>query len=135
MKAKVILQIDDDEDDCELFLEALKSFPEAGYAAEYHAMYDAEQALATLEAGRILPDIIFLDLNMPRMNGREFLTAIKTKEALKDIPVLIFSTSEAREMMLQTEGLGATGYITKPNDIKVLQKTIRESISAYAAAG
>lgn len=131
MKARVIMQIDDDADDCELFLEALQSVSEA----EYHAVYDAAKALAILEEGRILPDIIFLDLNMPRMNGREFLTAIKAKEALKDIPVLIFSTSEMREMMLQTEGLGASGYITKPNDLKVLRETIRESISSYAVAG
>lgn len=130
MKARVIVQIDDDEDDCELFCEVLKSVSDA----QYHAFYDAAEALRCLGNGQVIPDIIFLDLNMPRMNGREFLSAMRSKENLTHIPVIIFSTSDRNDMLRETIGLTVSGYVTKPNDLKVLQDTIRQQIDALEQA-
>jgi len=122
MKYKNILQIDDDSEDCDLFFEALQTVS----SAKYLAIHNAIDALIKLEAGTIIPDIIFLDLNMPKMNGAEFLYEIRKREILKYVPVIIFSTSPVSEMMLQTKDLGASDYITKPNsynDLKTLLQT------------
>jgi len=64
------------------------------------------------------PDLILLDLNMPRMDGRECLAAIKQDAALCDIPVVILTTSEVERDVVAAYNLGAAGYITKPVDIK-----------------
>jgi len=61
-----------------------------------------------------LPDILLLDLNMPKMNGFEFLTKIKNTEALKDVKVFILTTSEDREDKITARSLGISGFITKP---------------------
>lgn len=120
-KKKIILQIDDDADDCELFSEALQEVSDA----KYHAVYDAAVALTLLKEGSIVPDLIFLDLNMPRMNGQEFLVQLKADPALKNIPVIIFSTSNVQEMKRLTHGLGASDYISKPNDFHALKEMLR----------
>ena len=64
------------------------------------------------------PDLILLDLNMPRMNGDEFLAAIKAEEALCDIPVVVLTTSEVERDVQASYKHGASGYITKPVDIE-----------------
>ncbi len=120
-KEKIILQIDDDADDCELFSEALQEVSNA----KYHAVYDAAVALTLLRERTIVPDFIFLDLNMPRMNGQEFLLEIKAEPALKDIPVIVFSTSNVQEMKKLTQGLGASDYISKPNDFHAFKEMLR----------
>jgi len=60
------------------------------------------------------PDIILLDLNMPKMNGFEFLGIIRSKEELKDVKIFILTTSEEREDKVTANGLGVSGFITKP---------------------
>jgi CheY-like chemotaxis protein len=72
-----ILQIDDDCDDCELFMEALEEIS----SAQYTAIYDPVEALRKLMESEITPDVIFLDLNMPIMSGIEFLTEIKSRKS------------------------------------------------------
>lgn len=64
------------------------------------------------------PDLILLDLNMPRMNGREFLAAAKADDQLKGIPVVVLTTSEMHKDVVASYQLGASGYITKPVDIE-----------------
>jgi len=113
MKYKNILLIDDDEDDCEIFLVAIeKSFGPGNYTTINHAV----KALQQLEDQEISPDLIFLDLNMPIMNGIQFLTEIKKREHLSHIPVIIFSTSSQAELINQTKALGAHDFVTKPSD-------------------
>jgi len=113
MKYKNILLIDDDEDDCEIFLVAIeKSFGPGNYNTINHAV----KALQQLDENQINPDLIFLDLNMPIMNGIQFLTEIKKREHLSHIPVIIFSTSSQAELINQTKALGAYDFITKPSD-------------------
>ena len=72
-----------------------------------------------------LPDLILLDLNMPRKDGREALTEIKTDPKLRRIPVVILTTSQAEEDILRSYDLGANAYITKPVTFQGLAETIR----------
>ncbi len=113
MKYKEILLIDDDEDDCEFFLEAIeKSLGPGNYNTISHPLKAIEQ----LKENHINPDLIFLDLNMPIMNGIQFLTEIKKLENLSNIPIIILTTSSHPELIKQTKALGAHDFITKPND-------------------
>jgi len=72
------------------------------------------------------PDLILLDLNMPRMNGREFLAEIKAEEALCDIPVVVLTTSEVERDVEASFKNGASGYITKPVDIEQFAAAIAQ---------
>lgn len=124
IKEKIIMHIDDDMEDCELFNEALQEVSDAKYVG----IYDAAEALILLKRGSIYPDLIFLDLNMPRMNGREFLIEMKADDTLKNIPVIIFSTSNVHEMIRLTIGLGVSDYITKPNDYSAYKEMLLAKI-------
>lgn len=122
MKYKNILQIDDDYDDCSIFLEALKEVS----AAAYTAINNPVHALQQLINNEIRPDLIFLDINMPFMNGMEVLTEIKKRDRIKNIPIIIFSTSISLEAKHKIEDLGAMDYYTKPNDFLVLKNLLKK---------
>ncbi|MBF4465139.1 response regulator [Flavobacterium sp. LC2016-12] len=117
-----ILQIDDDSDDCELFMEALESVS----VATYTAIYDPVEALRKLIQREISPDVIFLDLNMPLMSGLEFLTEIKKEEGLKEIPIIIFSTSQLDDIIREAIAHGADDFISKPNNFNDLKKILSQ---------
>lgn len=70
------------------------------------------------KAPAVTPDLILLDLNMPRMDGREVLDAVKRDQRLKTIPVVVLTTSEAEQDVLRSYQLGANAYITKPVDLE-----------------
>lgn len=123
---KNILQIDDDCDDCELFMEALEEVSSANYTA----IYDPVEALTKLKKHEIEPDVIFLDLNMPVMSGIEFLTEIKKQDNLKEIPVIIFSTSQLDHIINEAKDFGAQDFISKPNNFNDL----KEILSRYSLA-
>ena len=116
--------IDDDEDDQEIFLTAMKELPIKAFCA---AESRAEIALGKLRSRQITADLIFLDLNMPIMNGQEFLREIKKNEELKQIPVIVFSTSSHSDTIRETKELGAQDFITKPEKFDRLV-TILQSI-------
>ena len=75
---------------------------------------NGEEALDILKNKAIIPDIIVLDLNMPRLNGIEFLTILKNDEVLKYIPSIILSTSANHKDMMECYKIGIAGYILKP---------------------
>jgi CheY-like chemotaxis protein len=112
MGYKKILLIDDDEEDQEIFLTAVAHVSDS---VSCIALNDAKVALQKLTAKEIIPDVIFLDLNMPVMNGQQFLVEIKKKPELKNIPVIIFSTSSHKPTIELTAVLGAHSFITKPS--------------------
>lgn len=116
-----ILLIDDDEEDQEIFLSALREITDGTSCDAYS---DATIALDKLRSGQLTPDVIFLDLNMPIMNGQQFLKEIKKNDQLKDIPVIIFSTSSHEGTIALTRELGAHAFITKPSDFNSLIKTL-----------
>lgn len=120
MKYKNILQIDDDYDDCNFFLEALEEVS----AAAYTAIHNPVQAIQKLVNNEIHPDLIVLDINMPIMNGLEVLHEIKRKEIIKNIPVIIFSTSIPPEVKNKMKDLGIIDYFIKPSDFNVLKKIL-----------
>lgn len=75
---------------------------------------NGEEALDILKVKEIIPDIIVLDLNMPKLNGIEFLTILKNDDVLKYIPSIILSTSSNHKDMLECYKLGIAGYVLKP---------------------
>ncbi|MEL1242747.1 response regulator [Flavobacterium sp. DGU11] len=111
MQYRNILLIDDDDDDQEIFLTAME---EVSGLATCTAVSDGATALRKLVAKELHPDVIFLDLNMPLMSGQQFLTEIKKNTDLKNIPVIIFSTSSNPETIKEASRLGAQSFITKP---------------------
>jgi CheY-like chemotaxis protein len=84
------------------------------------------EALSLLKDPSITPDYIFLDLNMPRMDGKECLKEIRKRNHLKEIPVIIFTTSAAEKDKDEAKRLGATSFITKPPLIDTLAQKLLE---------
>ncbi|MBL7782249.1 MAG: response regulator [Saprospiraceae bacterium] len=113
---------DDDPDDTLLFEEIVGDCP---LPIRLGTAPDGKEALAILRKmeGQ-LPDILFLDLNMPRMDGKECLREIRSDNRLANIPVVIYTTSSHQRDIDETIALGANGFITKPSDMSDLEKII-----------
>ena len=123
-----ILIADDDADDRFLLQTA---FDENGFNDELHFVENGIELLNFLYAiiignGSIkkMPHFILLDLNMPKKDGRDVLKEVKTNPALRNIPVIIFSTTNNEYEMKRCYELGANSYITKPNSFENLIKTV-----------
>ena len=127
-KQKKIVLIDDDEDEWFLFREALRRIDDS---LTHDYFQDAIDALRFLSDGDedALPDFIFLDLNMPRMNGKECLLELKSKKELASIPVIILSTSDNESDISHAKSLGASYFVTKPNRLRLLEAAIHFIIS------
>jgi CheY-like chemotaxis protein len=120
-----ILLIEDSAADVRLTVEALK---EARVANRLHVARDGVEAIRMLtEPGTTTPrpDLILLDLNLPRKDGREVLKEIRRDDALRHIPVVILSTSQAEQDILHTYRLGANAFITKPVEIDQFFEVVR----------
>lgn len=126
MKQLRILLADDDQDDCELFKEALDSFH---FPVALSTVSNGEQLLHELEKKKRLPHILFLDLNMPRKNGFDCLEEIKSNEKLKSIPVIIFSTSFDHDIVNMLYQKGAQCYIQKPSKYSKFKKAIHQGLT------
>ena len=114
--------VDDDEDDRDFFCEAVK---EINIETECIVAINGEDALHILKNGLLdLPDYIFLDLNMPRMNGINCLTELKKDVQLKDIPVVIYSTTSYEKETNEVLHLGAFAFIVKPTSLQKLMQEI-----------
>jgi CheY-like chemotaxis protein len=129
LKPVHILLADDDEDDRFLTREAFRlHFP----ASRMSFVEDGEELMDFLthsgpytDTNHALPDLILLDLNMPRRDGREALRQIKTSEAMRHIPVLILTTSDADEDVERSYYNGANSFITKPTSFQRLSDVCR----------
>ncbi|GAA0880823.1 response regulator [Algoriphagus jejuensis] len=121
-KATHILLVDDDEDDRVLFREALSELP---HPTKYDEAVDGADALAILQrVKKSLPDFIFLDLNMPKMNGKTLLMAMKNDAELKEIPVIVLTTSTEDNDRQESLQLGAFSFVTKPPTFGDLRRII-----------
>ncbi|MFP9098391.1 response regulator [Flavobacterium sp. RHBU_24] len=121
-----IMLADDDEDDRLFFKEA---FEEVKIRYDISTFNDGEQLMHYLnDAGNPLPDIIFLDLNMPRKSGMECLKEIRRDDRLKRISVAIYSTSSSEQDIEDTFVAGANVYIKKPNDFNMLKKVLSDVV-------
>ncbi len=125
MRILKILFADNDKDDCMLFKDAVQ---ELSVSAEILNVYDGEQLMYALNNATILPDILFLDLNMPRKNGFECLIEIKLLSKYDQLPIIIFSTSYEQNMVNLLYKNGASYYIRKPAEFSELKKVIHEVV-------
>lgn len=125
---KSILLIEDDLVDAMTVRRALKELKVTNPLSHVE---NGEEAIAHLrDPKKDRPCIILLDLNMPVMNGIEFLQAVKADDDLKRIPVVVLTTSEEQEDKVESFSLGVAGYMRKPVDYRQFVETIR-SIDAY----
>ncbi len=121
-----ILLVEDNPGDVRLTQEALR---EGKIRNSLHVAEDGEAAMAFVRqegeyADMPRPDLILLDLNLPRMDGREVLAQIKADPELKRIPVVVLTTSRAEEDVLKVYNLNANCYITKPVDFEQFIKVV-----------
>ena len=122
-----IILADDDEDDRLLFTDAFK---ELRINTKVNTFNDGVELMDYLNSpNAILPNILFLDLNMPKKNGIECLHEIKKIEKFSDIAIAIFSTSSSEEHIQETFVQGANIYIKKPSDYITLKKVLAEVIT------
>lgn len=115
-----VLLVEDNPGDARLAVEAFKD-GEAKFPNRLHVVEDGMEAMAFLgrrdgHSGAPRPNIILLDLNLPRKDGREVLAEMKSDKELKKIPVIIMTTSQAEQDILESYELQANAYITKPID-------------------
>jgi len=127
IKPVEILLVEDNPGDVRLTIEALK---ESKIINNLNVVTDGEEAIKYLNkqgeySDKPRPELILLDLNLPRKDGREVLAEIKQDEKFKRIPVVILTTSQAEEDILKTYNLHANCYITKPVDIDQFIKVVK----------
>ncbi|MDQ1585098.1 MAG: hypothetical protein QOH80_463 [Actinomycetota bacterium] len=123
-----VLLVEDDPGDVLMTREA---FEDHKVQNQLHVVNDGVEAMAFLRregehADAPRPDLVLLDLNLPRMDGREVLNAIKSDPDLASIPVVILTTSEAEEDVLRSYSLHANAYVTKPVDFERFIKVVRQ---------
>lgn len=121
VKEKLIFIVDDDVDDKDLFIEALKELDDK---IKCHTAWNGEDALEKLSLMDELPAYIFVDINMPKVNGKQFLGELMTLERFNKIPVIMLTTSHLEEDIDETRNLGATFFLTKPNSFAELKNFI-----------
>jgi CheY-like chemotaxis protein len=117
-----ILLVEDSPGDVRLTQEVLK---DATIANDLHVATDGQQALEYLRGADRRPDLILLDLNMPRMNGRDVLRELRADPALCRIPVIMLTTSSADDDVESSYALGANCFITKPIDFGRFTDVVR----------
>ena len=126
--SKPILLVEDDNVDVMTVRRALKDLQ---VESQLISACDGEEALEYLRSSdNTKPRIIMLDLNMPKMNGTEFLRIVKADEALKKIPVVVLTTSSSEQDIVRSFELGAAGYMVKSVDYKKFIEIIR-AINLY----
>ncbi|MBF0318224.1 MAG: response regulator [Nitrospirae bacterium] len=111
-----VLMIEDDPGDVDLMKEGLLN---AKVAVNISVALNGEDAMSYLKkegkySGAPTPDLIFLDLNLPKKDGREVLKEVKSEKGLRHIPVIVVTTSDAEQDILRSYDLGANSYVTKP---------------------
>ena len=128
----IVLLVEDSPGDVRLTREA---FREAATAIDLHVATDGVEAMAFLRregahATAPRPDLILLDLNLPRMDGREVLASIKGDARLKSIPTIILTTSQAEADILQSYRLQANCYLSKPVELDAFESLV-QSINSF----
>ena len=123
-----VLLVDDDPVDVRLTLEALR---QGKVHVDSEAVRDGMEAMAYLRhegayADAPRPDLILLDLNMPKMDGREVLTAVRADPDLRRIPVVVLTTSKSERDVIKSYDLGANAYVVKPVDLDQVTRVVQD---------
>lgn len=127
MGTGVIFYCDDDDDDLMMFTDIIRQIDPQIHCVTVN---DCEEALQMLSSGSVHPDMIFLDINMPKMSGIELLAWLKRYQALQNVPIIMYSTSlNKRETDYCTE-LGASAVIPKLYSLEDSVKQLREQVHA-----
>lgn len=122
-----IILADDDEDDRLFFTDA---FSELKINTKVNTFIDGVELMNYLNSDdAILPQVLFLDLNMPKKNGLECLAEIKSNNKFEDIAIAIYSTSSSEEHIEETFVKGANIYIKKPSDFETLKKVLSDVVA------
>jgi len=127
MTIRSVLLVDDDLDDQDIFRTALS---EVAVSVIFTTANNGEDALQKLQAETNYPDIIFLDINMPVLNGFDTLAQIKKEDSLKHIPVFIYTTSARPEDIEKAKELGAVNCVRKPSDFLELCRFISSVLNS-----
>jgi len=131
MPIKSLFLVDDDEDDHELFRLALNEFD---YPVSFAGAENGMAALKMLDSNAAAPDLIFLDINMPILNGFELLRQLKRKKHLEHIPVVMYSTSDSPYDEQQALELGAIAYLRKPSTLSELGQILDHFLVHFAGS-
>ena len=120
MRTPEVLLVDDNPADTDLTREVLAR---TGSPSHIHAVTDGVEAMAFLRregkyANALLPDLVILDLSLPKKDGRSVLSEVKADPVLRKIPIAIFSTSEAQRDIVRSYELGANCYVSKPGNLQ-----------------
>lgn len=130
VNSKTCLLIDDDPDDQEIFLIALGK---SGKNVKCNTANNAVLGLKQLDENPVnIPDFIFMDLNMPGMNGRQCLVEIKSRPFLKHVPVVVYSTTSQLSDVHEMKALGAADFISKPPSLKLLTELLADFFDNYS---
>lgn len=113
-----ILLVDDDADDREIFCDTMIDIDSTTSCTTAFDGFDAFEVL--YKSTNTLPDVIFLDLNLPRLSGKQFLSQLREHPVFKTIPVVIYTTSRSLKDMDDTRAMGAIEFLTKPTRSKDL---------------
>lgn len=120
-----ILYAEDDIDDVDFFKEALDAI---NLETRLEHVSNGQELLAKLLNPDQLPDIVFIDINMPLKNGYESVSELRAKPWTKDLPAMIFSTSSSPEVIEEMYKIGASSYIVKPDDFSDWQHVIYKAL-------
>jgi len=129
MKTLSVLLIEDDEIECIKFNRVLDAMDTR---FNLTLAKNGEEALRLMQEQSALPDVIFLDLNMPKMNGMEFLKVLKNDAMLKYIPAMILTTSNNQNDILACYKIGIAGYILKPLRYEDYKEKIRIAVDYWS---
>jgi two-component system response regulator len=122
MNSKIILLVEDNPDDEELTLRALRK---NNIVNEVIVARDGESAVDYLSGNQVLPQVVLLDLNLPKMNGLDVLRHIRAEERTRLLPVVILTSSKEDEDILNSYALGANSYVRKPVDFAQFIEAVR----------
>lgn len=125
-EVKRVLLAEDDEDDILMFREALS---EVELPYELIIAKDGVEVIDLLKGEEESPDIVFMDINMPRKNGFECLTEIREILNDSEIPIILLSTHQNEELIKTAKKLGASGYIKKPTSFKKFKITLQDIVT------
>lgn len=123
-----VLLVDDDADDREIFTWTLASIYPSAVA---DTAIDGEDALEKLGQWGYRTDIIFLDLNMPKMNGFDFLQQVRREDRWKALPIIVYSTSSNPRDIARSREAGATDYIVKGTEMATVKQDLLQALEKY----